>query len=335
MKKLDWAAIIEREILNICESVKGKKVFVELPEGFKIYTSLIRKLLLSCGARQVAFRLEPTYGSCESMTCELHHAIFDVVLHVGHDAYPYEPLKECNGVEIIYVPVKLNVEDVDTKKLVRLIIDTLSEDGVDTIAIGYNTQYEKIALHVVNEVNMHGFKVLRTSPILGCFFGGLDKLENVDAYLVFGSRFHALGLGLATHASSRIYVVDVDKYSVNDYTSDAERVLRVRYGKAMEARNARKWGIIVGARKGQCRLWLVERLASLFTSRGLEYTLLYSSRTLRQDLDAIPVDVAEAFVVTSCPRLAIEDLSDYWRPVLTPGEALYALGVYDRVKFPW
>jgi Diphthamide synthase subunit DPH2 len=44
----------------------------------------------------------------------------------------------------------------------------------------------------------------------------------------------------------------------------------------------------------------------------------------------------EAFVVTSCPRLPVDDLYEYEKPVLTPGEAFMALqGRLEPYMFPW
>lgn len=104
-----------------------------------------------------------------------------------------------------------------------------------------------------------------------------------------------------------------------------------------EFMDARRVGIIVGILPGQYRPGIVDALSKLLRRQGIEYYLLYAERVTRETLDNLGSTSFDAYIITSCPRLAIEDFGDYWKPVLTPGEARIVLmhgGPVDY-SFPW
>ncbi len=319
--------IVIEELKRYKDVLLGKRVLVELPEGFKNLEEVLTRVLEQWGV-QVEFRLEPSYGACETLACEAAYLGFQAVVHIGHYPYPLKPLTECRGVMVVYLPLRFRVR---VEELRSILVELEDKVRGSSVAIAYIPQYE-IAAQALAELlrDELGVEVEASRPILGCFFYSLEEID-VDAYLVLGSRFHAIGLGLATHGERRIILVDDG--GVADVTSDVVRVLQVRYGKVFEARDARKWGIIVGMRLGQYRPGIVERVKKLLASRGFEVRTYYSSRTIVRDLEAIK-DV-DAFVVTSCPRIAIEDAAGYHKPVLTPGELYYLFGIEQKIVFPW
>ncbi len=318
--KEEWLEALRRESRFACRLVRDASVLVELPEGLRGLEAEIEHILRSCGARIVEFRLEPVYGACDTVACE---ASYDVVLHVGHAPYVYRPIYRCGGTRVAYLPLVLEASRAEAEKLAS------SLEGYESIGIGYVVNYSRLAALLVSELRRRGVSVHATH-LLGCYTGGLEGLE-VDAYLVVGSRFHALGLGLAVHAERRILLYEPGR-GLYDYTREAARVLSKRYWVASRARDARSWGVIQGSR-GQCRPVLGLIVSKLLEGSGRRVRVYRVSRLARSDLDAI-TDV-EAFVVLACPRLAVEDLDGYPRPVLVPGEVPYALGLAERVRFPW
>ncbi len=145
--------------------------------------------------------------------------------------------------------------------------------------------------------------------------------------------FHPLGLYLAT----RKPVIKLDPYTarIEDVTEYGERIYKKRLYKIIQAMDSKTWGIIVGLKTGQYRPWLIERLKKLLEEKDLKYYLLVYDRLEKDSLRALPQNI-EAFIVTSCPRLPIDDLGDFEKPVLTPGEAIMALtGKLEPYRFPW
>lgn len=103
-----------------------------------------------------------------------------------------------------------------------------------------------------------------------------------------------------------------------------------------EAMNAKRWGIIAGVEAGQYRPWIISRLKSLIFRKGGDYRLIVARYTGADLISNIDTDWYEAFVITSCPRIPIDDVGDYHKPVLTPGEAFMALeGDLSKYRFPW
>ncbi len=321
---------LRRELEAFCPKARGSSILVELPEGMRPYEGLIEDLLYSCGARSVSFRLEPTYGACETVACE--QMGFDIVLHVGHDAYPLRPLRTCGPTRVEYLPVRLRVEDVGVQNIQRIVeMLWVWLDGAKNVAIGYSTQYEYVAGEVSRQLRLRGLKV-RLGLVLGCYFSGLEKM-NVDAYIVLGGGFHALGLGLATHGERRVYSVVPEEGRVEDETQRIRRELQKRYWVAALARDAERWGLIQGGRWGQCRPVIGSLVSGLLLGAGKRVRVYTVRRMARHDLDSLTDP--DAFVVLACPRLAVEDFDGYHRPVLAPGEVPYALGLAPRIRFPW
>ena len=312
---------------GFCSLVRSFTVLLELPEGLRGYESRLVSSIEECGASAVVVRLEPSYGSCETLACESN---VDIVVHVGHVPYAVRPIHQCRGVRIVYVPVVAELDDKAERVLSRLV-DHVVSLGWSRVGLAYVYSYSLYAAYTAEMLRRNGVGV-EASHILGCYFGRLES-RNVDGYVVIGSRFHALGLGLAVHGEKEIVLHEPESVSYTSYTREVVRELQKRYWVASQASEAKSWGVILGGRGAQCRPVLSTIVVGLLRSMGKRVRVYRSDRLCRHDLDQL-MDV-DAFVVTSCPRIAVEDLGDYPRPVLVPGELPYALRLAERLRFPW
>jgi len=183
-----------------------------------------------------------------------------------------------------------------------------------------------------------GFTVYNVSkPVIGCFYSNVLVYDReVDAHLVVvGGVFHPLGLAL----SSTKPVIGVDPYMnrVWSVSEEAVKVLKRRFYEIYRARNAGgKLGLIIGARFSQYRPKLVEYLERLAVDSGYRVYRVTAgyldvNRLVAID-DALKLDL---YVVTSCPRLPIDDLNEFYKPVLTPGEFIAMVRGLDRYIYPW
>ena len=311
---------------GFCRTVRGSTVLLELPEGLRRYEAQLASRLEECGA-SVVIRLEPSYGSCETLAC---NSSIDIVVHVGHVPYAIRPIYACRGVRVIYVPVMAEL-DVEAKKALSRLVEYVLSLGWSSVGLAYVYSYSPHAAYTAGLLQREGVKV-DASHILGCYFGGLDTRE-VDGYVVIGSRFHALGLGLAVHAEKEIILHEPGSDYYTRFTREVIHELQKRYWVAAQAREAKNWGVILGGRGSQCRPVLSTIVVGMLRAMDRRVRIYRSDRLCRQDLDQL--SAVDAFVVTSCPRIAIEDLGGYHRPVLVPGELPYALGLAERLRFPW
>ena len=160
-------------------------------------------------------------------------------------------------------------------------------------------------------------RISNKGQISGCnFSAGMNIVAEVDSFLFIGSgNFHPVGLLL----SSKKPVIVADPYTNSVKKQELEdlkdTILRQRYGAIANSQNAKKFGILIGMKKGQQRVKLAHKIKSLLIAmENFSPTSLQGFR----DIDC--------FISTSCPRIAIDDYLQYKTPILTPAELEIVLG---------
>ncbi len=265
---------------------------------------------------------------------------------MGHSPYPAElahPALEPRAASIVYVPA-LSKAGV-SRKAVAKAAGLLMGHGVSRVGIVTTAQHVHAVKSVASALRVLGLEplvprgltpYLTDSQVLGCDYRLPRSISSrVEGFLYLGGGvFHPLGLYLSTFKP----VVRLDPYKddSDDLTGEGEKLYKVRLSKVAEAMDARRWGIIVGLKTGQYRPWLIERLVKAIKGAGREYMLLANEYTSLAAIISVDTGWFDAFVVTSCPRLPTDDLWEYEKPVLTPGEAFMALsGKLEPYRFPW
>jgi 2-(3-amino-3-carboxypropyl)histidine synthase len=160
--------------------------------------------------------------------------------------------------------------------------------------------------------------------ILGCDYGSVLSIANdVEAFLVIaGGDFHALGVSLST--GKRTIAVDPYQQTARDTSRLVDKVLRQRYATILRFREAKRVGIILGLKSGQTNLALARRLKVLLEESGRTCIMIASAEFIPESIESF-TDL-EGLVETACPRIATDDRSRYHKPVVTPDEALIAIG---------
>lgn len=124
---------------------------------------------------------------------------------------------------------------------------------------------------------------------------------------------------------------DLPAYQYDPYS---KRLTRERYDhQAMqqnrsrqieEARGAKHWGVILGTLGRQGAPPLATKIKALLAESGRSCFLLLLSEVFPAKLALFPQ--IEAWVQVACPRLSIDWGTAFPRPLLTPYEAMVALG---------
>lgn len=336
------------EVAKVIKTRKPRAVVLEAPQGMvRLLERLAEFLAEECLVGEdieVYIRLEPSFGSCSVSFDVLDTMGSDIILvHIGHGEYSY-PL--CRRGACVYgIPDNIYLVEGeylggDAGALANKVIKVFEANGWSSTAIGYSIQHKRLANTVANLLSESGISVIATDNVIGCNYYSLAKLrDRVDAYLVVaGGYFHALGLGLALSGSTPVLRIDPYTSCVEDIARLAAKTLAKRYWLMQQAVNASKIGIVVGLLAGQYRPWIAEYLARLADKRGVRYRFILARYVTREYLDNLSPDDYDAYVMVSCPRLAIEDFSDYWKPVLTPAEARIVLSggiAGQQYTFPW
>jgi 2-(3-amino-3-carboxypropyl)histidine synthase len=329
---LDYYYIDVSELSRVVKERKPSKILLQVPEGFKNRSyEIIDYLREILGGAEIHIDASPSFGSCLIDVGVAGR--YDLVIHLGHRKYPYWSPPS----NVVYVDLQSRTRP-DHEVLTSLIND-LRKHRYVRLAVYTTAQHVDLTKDLVKQLRSNGFEVVNkgVEVVFGCWFSSLDAVkDSVDAFLVVaGGRFHALGVGLRVSGSKEVISLDPYEnayYFLGEYVS---RVLKTRFAKIMKSLDAVSWLIIAGS-GGQYRPWIINELAKLITSSGSKYYVAVTSYLTRDLLIDVDSSTLDAIVITSCPRLPIEDFHDYEKPVLTPGEAFMALKkVFEPYVFPW
>lgn len=324
--------------------VASRKVLLQFPDGLKPFAISILKLLREKANAEFIISAESTYGACDLAIEEAKMIGADTIIHFGHSEYTLSEVKAGHeGIKVFYVPVRyMRGLDDSIKEQLRQQLEVL---GAKKVALASTIQH----VHLIGELKsfLKSFNIepiTYTTPpmvegqIIGCDYTSVVRAKSLADVIVVvaGGKFHALGAGLAT----MLPVVKVDPYTgkVYDFTSEVKRFLAIRYSKIYAAKEARNWGVLIGAKSGQYRPFTSMAIKRTLESAGRNVYVFISRQLTINELRNIDSEEIEAYVVTSCPRLPVDDfgLSDFEKPVLTPGEVYMILqNDLDRYRFPW
>ncbi len=324
-------------IESICQEINHRevsKVLIQLPEGIKRFSWEVIELIRSkCKLKdEVTIDIDgsPNYGSCMIS----HDVIkdYDLVVHIGHDPYPYTP----RFSNVIYLELLSKI--TLTEELMNELVMKLKECKARRITLLTTQQHKNLIKDVRKKLSNYFEVITPLNPVItGCLIPkeGKELPKNIDAYVVIaGGSFHSLGVGLSINALKPVIRVDPYSSIINNVNGEVKRLLRIREWKIYEARSSRKWLIISGI-SGQYRRNIINKLIEVLKTKGIRYWHAKAPYLTINELRNIDSENYDVIVITSCPRLAIDDLSKYHKPVLTPGEAFKALGIVDEYVYPW
>ncbi len=329
------------------KSVKEpSRVVVQLPPGIKQYSDkIIECIRVLLSNAEIYVHGDPSFGACDTSYPEFTTILgADLIVHVGHTPYP--PWLSPTSLppeekRIVFVPLRSKLP-LDT--MAGDLASVLEKRGYHSIVLTATVQHTHLLRELAKALES-GYGIRAVIPegrppyfepgqVLGCDYTLARRAGSAEAYVfVGGGLFHPLGLFLSTLKP----VIQADPYQgrVRDITPIGEKTLKVRLYKVASAFNARNWAVILGLKTGQYRPGLVRALKERIEARGRHAILVAYERLTLEDLRSLPQSI-EAVAVTSCPRLPIDDLSSYEKPVLTPGEAFMALEEkLEPYRFPW
>lgn len=300
------------KVIEKAKKYNPRIIGLQFPDGLKIHAlKLARKLEKELGVT-VLISGDPCYGACDVADTKLE-GIVDLLIHYGHSPLPLD-----YSIPVIFIEAYAKVDIIPA---LRSSLKLLS--GYDRVGVATTTQHLHLLDEAIKFLEDHGKKVLsakgvgtRRGQVLGCNFSSVKELD-VDVYLFIGSGdFHPLGIRLFTGKP----VIAANPYTgrANNIEDFADRILRIRFAAITKAREAKKWGIIMSSKKGQKRLSLALNLKKLLEDSGREAFIIILDDIYPELL--VPFRDLNAFVVSACPRMPIDDYHLYDKPILTPIE---------------
>jgi len=323
------------EVLDFVRKRGIEKLLLQFADGLKQYScSVVEEVSREMPNVEVMVSGSSCYGACDVAFEEALKVGADGIAHYGHTPFP-ETFAYANklGIDTFFVEAFSRVKFLS--EAVNKALDVLCsmKDVVDVGVTASLQEVPYIAL-VRQRLEEEGYRVhvgvgsnrvKYAGQVLGCDYTSALSIKNrVEVFIhLGGGLFHALGLGLAT----RVPVVLCDPYrgEAKEIGHEVKKVKSARHYyvfRAME--EARHYCIIVGCKWRQRHLYSAMRVKKLLEKRGKKVCLLTLYEVSPQALENFPEP--DAFVITACPRIPIDDYMNYRRPVLTVLEALIVAG---------
>lgn len=302
---------LDRVIRKI-NSKDVQTVGLQFPEGLKMQAVKIARQIEDETGATVIISGDPCFGACDVSDWKMKGSV-DLIVHYGHTPLPlkYE-------VPTLFIEA---FSKIDIKNSLEKSLEELK--GHSRIGLVTTTQHLHLLAEIKDYLEDNGKEVIlgssastRKGQVLGCNFSSIKNLD-VEIILFIGSgNFHPLGIKLF----SNVPVLAIDPYNneIRKMDEYADRILRIRFARITKARSARKWGIIVSSKEGQYRMALARQLKKTLEKHGMEAYIILADN-INPDI-LLPYMELDAFVVSACPRIAIDDSQMYKKPLLTPQE---------------
>lgn len=263
-----------------------------------------------------------TYGACCIDDYTARALGCDILVHYAHSCLiPVDVTK----IKTLYVFVDISI---DTAHLLATFERNFQAGK--TIAMVGTIQFNA-TLHIIKPLlERAGFKILipqilplSKGEILGCTSPRLST-DAADLILYLGDgRFH-LESAMIHNPSIPAYRYDPYSRKLTRETYDHKEMHELRRDAITSARKAKKWGLILGSLGRQGNPHTMTMIENLLDEKDIPYVNLLLSEIFPDKL-ALMSDI-ECWVQVACPRLSIDWGYAFPRPLLTPYEALVALG---------
>jgi 2-(3-amino-3-carboxypropyl)histidine synthase len=300
--------------------IKARIVALQVPEGLKRRAYQYSEDIENKSGAEVVVVAEPCFGACD-VPSSLFEMV-DAIVHVGHSPIPSIRFSK----PVIFVPARSKIPMLDQlkksvsllKEPVGILATTPHLTDLDEVIEGL----ESLGLKI--KIGEGDSRISHVGEVLGCNYStALSIAKEVNSFLLIGSgTFHALGVHLAT--GKKVVVLDPNLEEPTEIDQVKDKVLRQRHAVIERAQRARTYGIIIGEKVGQRRLRRARELRKLLRWKRRDAVLIMMDKFDPEKLRSLGFD---AYVSTACPRIAIDDVNMYDKPLLTPQELEIVLGV--------
>ena len=355
-RKASMSSIQNSKLNSVLERLSAtgaETVALQFPEGLKRQAWQFADELKKHGY-SVIISGAPCWGACDLDIGALNDA--DVLIHYGH-----APVDDTKGVIYEYLTQDIfaggdgfadadgrngenggymgnGISEDEFRVLLKEAVSLFGADsGKTPEKIGLVTTIQHVhelprVSGLLKETGIEGIIAKGSSrtpyagQVLGCSYHAAVNTGCADILFTGTGVFHPTGIALSAGVGrdrrdgSPARVVALDPFMKNVQLISTDRLLRQRFAKIDKAKSAERFGIIVSKKSGQRREELARRLLAL-SDKAYLITLgeITPDSLLNLGFDA--------YVNTSCPRLAYDDQARYPVPMLSPQEFEIVCGV--------
>ncbi len=310
---------------------RGKVVGLQFPEGLKHLFYISKEIEDLTGARVIVSG-KPCYGACD--IDERLGSCVDILFHFGHaeignDCVRADKIKEdgikdgkINEDKTVFVQVR---SKVDVKPVVKKALEMLNGDKIGVVTTVQHIHMMDDVKKVIEGdggkkaiIRKGDSRIKYNGQILGCNFSSA-RIDCDELLFVGSGNFHPIGASIAT--GKRVVIADPLMNEVR--VADPEKIIRQRYAVIGKALDSNSFGILIGSKEGQKRLALAEEIYEKAKRAQKEAYMIMLDEF---DPDLLMPFKVDCFVNTACPRIAIDDIARFKKPMLTPVEFEIAIG---------
>ncbi|WP_446753085.1 2-(3-amino-3-carboxypropyl)histidine synthase subunit 1/2 [Vulcanisaeta sp. JCM 16161] len=312
----DIEGVLSRDKVNV-------KVLVETPLGFKNVGLEVVRYLNDKGYRAYLSG-QNVWGACDFSVV----GDYQYVIHLGH-ALPPNIIRIISGnfrvrrrdfSDVIIIEVENGptvlfsaIYYEPRPELLSRARDALSNFiklGINPF-IAYSLPYKFYAQEIAETLNAP----IAPGPITGCFI----NFPIPSTVLFIGSGyFYPLTFKLLKPQTT-VYLFDVFRGVVENVDNVYRRYLAMKVKAIQDFNSARSVGIVISRKPGQYRPDLIEALVNRLRRLGKEFVIIDLNEVSPDYVNNLPVD---AVVNTACPRIGIDDLDRFMKPVVNAGDVL-------------
>lgn len=318
MSTIPYDLELDRVVREV-KSSGAKTVIVQAPDGLKPYIKDLYQSLSSLGVT-VFVSADSCYGGCY-LADDLGGLLgAEMLIHIGHKKF----IKKEEGIPTLYIPARHLVVLED---LIKKSAEFLMKKGIKKIGLSASLQHLHTIEDFADGLRSAGLEVLvdklSGGLVLGCAVEGAKRISgDVEAILhVGGGDFHALGVALAV--DKPVYVADPYRGEVRDIEHLKRKVLAKRWWAIEEAKKAKTFGVVVIGKAGQFKKGAALRIKEELDRKGRQAFMIV---TYDANWDRLcSFTFIEAFIITGCPRISLDNQEVFGRPVLNEEDAMELL----------
>jgi 2-(3-amino-3-carboxypropyl)histidine synthase len=301
-------------ISSLVSEKHPRRVVFNAPDGLLEYTRNFASELETKFGLEAIVIADPTYGSCDTVDVDAQRLGADLAFHVGHNVTVKKFGKITYSIDAF--------DDASFDTVSRKAAVELKEKGmksVGLVAFAQHLQELESVKRMLSEAGIgvvigKGMGQLHDGQIFGCeFYPAFNIREEVDAMILLGqSMFHAIGLCLSTGKPT--FMLDPYENEMVDVQKTADERLKKSVLSIYKARDAEKFGVIIGLKEGQMMPDQSIRLKKELEKMGKKVQLI-ALREITSDRINSMMDI-DAFVQTGCPRISVDGYN-FTKPVLS------------------
>jgi 2-(3-amino-3-carboxypropyl)histidine synthase len=318
-------------ILTQVKERKHKSVLIQLPEG--MLDQPLQYLLKKFSELEISVYVsgEPSYGVCDLAISLANTLGVDLLLHFGHSNFGFEKILRKftdSSLDIMVIPAYYSpVAALDYTKLVKLLLEHKWKNIALSSTIQHQRTLEDLAKYLQKK-NFHVY-IKNHGQILGChvknLIGNNSDFEGIVS--IHAGFFHTHGI-----------LLNIDKPLIqfNPYSQEIllygeesrKKALQRRFGVISNAKKAKIWGILGSSKVGQYNDQIIAKTKEILQSKDHQYITVISENINPMNISNF--NWVDSWVVSACPRLAIDDTARFMKPILTFNEFKY---IFEKISW--